>query len=114
MPASANPCSARNPSSTGHDGATATSTPTIDEANSDAMMIGVRPSTSVLGPTTSSASPSASVVPDTANAATAGVTPNSPTKSGRRGCAAYSSAKVATPAAKSATMTRRYAVSPGR
>ena len=114
MPASAPPCTARSPSSTGHDGATATSTPTIDETNSEAMMIGVRPNTSVLGPTTSSPSPSAKVVPDTANAATAGVTPNSPVKSGSNGCAAYSSAKVATPAAKSATITRRYAVSPGR
>ena len=88
-------------------GASAHAAATTAEAANDRWMNAVLPVTSEAGPETRSATPSPRVVNETVRVLPAEETPNRSTSSGRIAWVLYSSAKVATPAAKSAPTIRR-------
>jgi hypothetical protein len=85
-----------------------------EDNSREAVIMGVRLQASENEPARTRATASVAVASESERLATAGVTPNSAEKVGRRGWVQYSMANVATPATKSARLARRNSGIPRR
>lgn len=112
IPANATPSAARPINNTANVGLAGSSSPMTVVAIADTSITGVRPNRSDRALAGMIDSASIPVVTETVRAAAAGLTPRSADSAGSTACVPYRAANVASPAANSAPVSRRYPAVP--